>query len=91
MTIELVISDPANVETRPNGAGLYVSRPEFESMKRLDFERDDIPRKIRAFWFPPYDGAYVEIGGARYTLVDRSILDGLADPNASSLFSPRRN
>lgn len=75
------------VQTRPNGPGLYLSRPELEDLKKVDLERDDIDRKIRAFWFPPYDGAYVEVSGQKYTLVNRSILQDLADPGASSLFT----
>lgn len=89
-TLDLVLSDPANVPTRPNGPGRYLSRPELEAMKRLDLEMDDVPRKVRAFWFPPYDGAHIEIDGVRYTLVERNILESLADANASSLFSPSR-
>ena len=81
---------PTRLPTRPNGTttGLYLSRPELEALKKVDLDSDDIDRKIRAFWFPPYDGAYVEAGGERYTLVNRALLESLADPNASSLFSP---
>ena len=71
----------------PNIGGRYLSRDELEAMKRIDLARDDVDRKIRAFWFPPYDGAYIEIGRQKYTLVDRSILSSLADPAASSLFT----
>lgn len=73
--------------TTPNGPGRYLSRAELEAMKRIDPEHDDIARKVRAFWFPPYDGAYIEFQGQKFTLTDRSILEGLADPDASSLFS----
>ena len=59
-------------------------------MKLIDMEKDDIARKARAFWFPPYDGAFIEIGGQKYTLVDRTILESLADPSSSSLFTPSK-
>lgn len=85
--VERLVTTGQKLETRPNGAGLYLSRPELESLKKVDLERDDVDRKIRAFWFPPYDGAYVEVNGQRYTLVNRSILQDLADPGASSLFT----
>lgn len=73
--------------TSANEGGRHLSRRQLEEMKRIDFGCDDIERKVRAFWFPPYDGAYVEVNGRRYTLVSRTILDQLGDPMASSLFS----
>lgn len=76
--------------TTPNVGGVYVSRPQMEAMKEIQ-PGDDVPRKIRAFWYPPYDGAYVVIDGNKYTLVDQSILASLADPSASSLFSTPAN
>jgi methionyl-tRNA formyltransferase len=36
--------------------------------------RDVIDRKIRAFWFPPYDGAFIQMAGKEYTLVHDKIL-----------------
>lgn len=73
--------------TSPNKGGRHLNRAELEAMKRIDVEKDDIARKARAFWFPPYDGAFVEINGQKFTLTDRSILEGLADPSSSSLFT----
>lgn len=71
----------------PNQGGRHLNRKELEELKKVDFEKDDVAKKVRAFWFPPYDGAFVEINGQKFTLVDRSILDGLADPSSSSLFT----
>lgn len=70
----------------PNIGGRYVSRAEMEAMKQIN-PGDDVERKIRAFWFPPYNGAYVLVNGVKYTLVNQEILHSLADPNASSLFT----
>lgn len=77
----------ALLPTTPNGPGRYVSRAEMEAMKRVQ-DGDDLDRKARAFWFPPYDGAYIEIDGRRYTLVSRDMLQAMAPPGSSSLFSP---
>jgi methionyl-tRNA formyltransferase len=74
--------------TTPNVGGRHLSRLELEELKRIDVETDDITRKVRAFWFPPYDGAFIEFGDQRFTLVDRRILESLADPSSSSLFTP---
>lgn len=68
--------------------GRYISRNEMEAMKAVDLENDSrevIDRKIRAFWFPPYDGANITIDGKRYTLVDADILKTLTAPNTTSM------
>jgi methionyl-tRNA formyltransferase len=75
--------------TLPNVGGRYVSRAQMEQMKEIQ-AGDDIARKIRAFWFPPYDGAYQVIGSEKYTLVDRSILEQLGDPGTSNLFTANK-
>lgn len=87
--VDQLCKAPGRVQTTPNGEGLHLSRLELEAMKKIDLSNDDIDRKIRAFWFPPYDGAYIEVNGRRYTLVNRALLQELSDPNASSLFSPQ--
>lgn len=86
-TLRIFFSDPDKVPTVKNGQGIYLSRMQLEEMKRVDLDRDDVDRKVRAFWFPPYDGAFVEVAGVRYTLVNRQILNEVADESASSLFS----
>ncbi len=79
--------NPESLPTSPNIGGRYLSRAELEGLKKIDPADDDIERKIRAFWFPPYDGAYIEIDGQPYTLVNRQILHDLAPEGVSSLFS----
>ena len=73
------------IATQPNVGGRYISREEMNSLKAIQ-PNDDIDRKIRAFWFPPYDGATLEVDGKSYTLVNREILQQLADPSASNVF-----
>ncbi|PYB77093.1 formyltransferase family protein [Rhizobium wuzhouense] len=80
------VATDARLPTSANKGGRYVSRVEMEAMKEIQ-PGDDVARKIRAFWYPPYDGAFVTINGERYSLVDRTLLQQLADPNSSSLFS----
>ncbi len=74
----------------PNEGGRYVSRTEMEALKKVQ-PGDDIDRKIRAFWFPPYRGAYVEIDGAAYTLVNDGLLHQLAPAGATHLKLPTRS
>lgn len=62
------------------GDGRYVTREEFESLRSV--RPDDPPelttRRIRAFWYPPHDGATVEVDGHTLTLLDRALLAELA-------------
>ena len=72
-----------------NSKGTYISRKQMNEMKIIteeDLESEDLDVKVRAFWFPPYDGAYIEKNGKRYTLVDKEILDSLIDKDTTALF-----
>jgi methionyl-tRNA formyltransferase len=42
----------------------YMTRDEFEALKAIpaDAGQGDIERRARAFWYPPYQGAYIKIG-----------------------------
>jgi methionyl-tRNA formyltransferase len=62
----------------PQGRGRYVSGDEFERLRVLR-PGDDLERKLRAFWYPPYPGAVVEIDGRRLTLVDDALLAEVGD------------
>lgn len=76
-TMRRVLRAGGTLETTPNEGGRYVSRGQMEQMKKIE-PGDDIDKKIRAFWFPPYHGAYIELEGQQYTLVNERILEGLA-------------
>lgn len=64
--------------------GRHLSRKEMEELKKIK-PGDDINKKIRAFWFPPYDGANIEIDGKSYTLVNREILEKI-DGDSEAIF-----
>lgn len=84
--IEHVMDSGSLLATTENAGGTYTSRSEMEEMKRIR-EGDDISRKIRAFWFPPYDGATIQVSGKPYTLIDEFILKSLAPEDSTSLFT----
>ena len=67
----------AALPREPQGEGRYVSRAELEEL-RLVRPGDDLERKLRAFWYPPWPGAVVELEGRRVTLVDDGLLGELA-------------
>jgi methionyl-tRNA formyltransferase len=59
------------------GEGRYVSRAEFDEL-RVVRPGDDLGRKLRAFWYPPWPGAVIEVDGRRLTLVDDALLADVA-------------
>lgn len=89
--IILEVREKGKLETLDvdNSEGTYITRKQMNDMKKItqeDLESDDLDVKIRAFWFPPYDGAYIEKNGKKYTLVDKQILDSLVDDDTTALF-----
>lgn len=60
----------------PQGKGRYFSFKDFEQLRMIKPEDtiDEITRKIRAFWYPPYEGASIKIKGKTFTLVDSMVL-----------------
>lgn len=57
--------------------GRYYSREDFEKLKRIDSSDsiETINKKIHACWCPPYEGAYVEINGNRFCVINNEIME----------------
>ena len=85
--VKVILSSPnGRLSAFPNIGGRYVSRAQMEDLKQiLPGENPDI--KSRAFWFPPYGGAWVEVNGQRVSVIPDCILRSLGDPSATSLFA----
>jgi methionyl-tRNA formyltransferase len=60
------------------GPARYVTREEFERLRVVQ-PGDDLDRKLRAFWYPPHEGAVLELDGRRVTLVDAPLLAEVAE------------
>ena len=76
------VQDEGILPSKKISGGRHLSRKEMEELKIIQ-PGDDVDAKIRAFWFPPYDGASIQIEGKNYTLVNREILDKVdGDPEA---------
>lgn len=61
----------------PQGEGTYYSQKDLDQLKQVDLNlesAESILCKIRALWYPPYDGAYIEHDGKRFYLIDKGIL-----------------
>lgn len=70
------------IRTKKNAGGLYLTSVQLERLKEVFPEKEspeEIKRKIRALFFPPYHGAYVMLGGMKYTLLGDEMLYILAD------------
>lgn len=79
-TMEMFLNG-RRIETTQNNGGLYLTSKQLEDLKEIDVEKDSteqIDRKIRAFFFPPYTGAKVKIRGREYTLVNDSVMKYVA-------------
>lgn len=57
--------------------GKYTSLRDLEDFKKVTAadSPEQVDRKIRAFWYPPRLGAFIELGGQRFTLVNQFILE----------------
>jgi methionyl-tRNA formyltransferase len=55
--------DPARIR--------YLSREQLDALKEIPAGADEeaVDRHARAFWYPPYEGAYVRVGGIRAAVV----------------------
>ncbi len=62
---------------KQNNDGRYYSRKDFEELKHISItdSEDVIKKKIHSCWCPPYEGAYIEIGGIRYFLMTKDMLE----------------
>lgn len=58
------------------GKGRYISKQEFEHLRKIQTSDtlEEIERKIRAFWYPPHEGASIEIKGKEYTVINQNVL-----------------
>ena len=74
--IYYILADGKPFDTVKQEGGHYYSRKYFEELKKINDtdSEEEIERKIRAFWYPPYEGAYTIINGKKYTLIDEKML-----------------
>lgn len=78
------------LQRTPQGEGRYVARKEFEEMRRVHpgDEPELTERRMRAFWYPPHDGATIKLGARALTLVDRQLLERVAAANLEAGIFP---
>lgn len=59
----------------------YLTREQFTALKRIppNADAEVIERTARAFWYPPYECAYVELDGQRHEVLPSFVKQQLAD------------
>ncbi len=64
------------LKSTSQGTGKYFSKQDFEINRKILPENsiEEIDRKIRAFWYPPFEGAYIEINNKKNYLINLNIL-----------------
>ncbi|MCF4097689.1 formyltransferase family protein [Maritalea mediterranea] len=67
-------------EPQPPHKVRYHSLEEFLPLKRIpnDADQETVERYARAFWFPPYEGAYVENNGVKLEVVPQIARETMA-------------
>lgn len=67
-------------KTKQNG-GKYFSMNDFEKLREISIEdsKEIIERKTRAFWCPPFDGAYINMNGVDVITIPKCILRKMGD------------
>ena len=58
----------------------YFNKKEFENLKKIPFDSgaEKIDRYARAFWYPPYVGAYIQLDSAKIEIVPEIVKEGIA-------------
>ena len=58
----------------------YLKKEEFEVLKQIpaDADAETVDRHARAFWYPPYECAYIVLNGNRVELVPKIVKEQLA-------------
>lgn len=78
---KLIAGQPLPRQKQDLQKGHYFSKRDLESMKDVSeiTSTEEIDRRIRALWFPPYQGAYITIGRTKYSLISQELLEELAE------------
>jgi methionyl-tRNA formyltransferase len=75
---------------RQSDTGHYYSHKSLEKDKAIipSMDANEIDRRIEALWFPPFHGAFIEMHGRKYSLVNEKILDELGKMYERLLYPP---
>ena len=62
------------------GESRYISAKDFNKLRKISYDdsSEDIDKKIKAFFYPPHHGAYIEIDGKEYSLINSEMLNEIS-------------
>lgn len=68
------------IEDQVKGEMRYLNKKQFEALKKIPLNADSetIDRFSRAFWYPPYQGAYIELGSSVIEAIPNIVKENIA-------------
>ncbi len=72
--------EPLPIEEQDPSRMRYLNQEEFMALKEIpaDADAETIDRQARAFWFPPYECAYIKVGDTRVEVIPNIVKEQLA-------------
>ncbi|MBT3407111.1 formyl transferase [Candidatus Woesearchaeota archaeon] len=72
-----ILFNSKKLESIPQSNGQYFSKKDFEENREIVLEdsNEDIDKKIRAYWYPPFEGAYIKIKEKKLFIINKRILE----------------
>lgn len=69
------------IKTHSQSNGNYNSIEDFERLRQIsdDDSLEDIDRKIRSFWYPPFGGTCIKLKGKEFTLINERLLEEIKE------------
>lgn len=64
------------LSTSKNRKGTYLNKYQLENLKEVKSNDtiENIDKKARAFFYPPYSGAFIKVKNKKYTLINKELL-----------------
>jgi methionyl-tRNA formyltransferase len=74
--------DPLPVIEQDRNVARYLNRQQMEALKEIPEDADEktIDRFARAFWYPPYECAYLRVGGKKVEVIPNIAREHLGAP-----------
>lgn len=68
------------LKSNPQTSGNYYSQKKLDELKEIKVgdSSEEITKRVRALWYPPYEGAYIMLDGKKFYLVDEKIMKSYA-------------
>tara|TARA_B110000438_G_C15818626_1_gene653171 strand:- start:3549 stop:4268 length:720 start_codon:yes stop_codon:yes gene_type:complete len=72
-----ILFDSKKLKSIPQFNGQYFSKKDFEKNREIFLEdsNEEIDKKIRAYWYPPFEGAYIKRKGEKIFVINKKILE----------------